>query len=134
MNRRLVVAIIFALILGLVFFVIKPGSDKGPTREQISKRMAVPTPIKINQITLTSTGFTPKTITIGRGETVSWLNSSGRDATVNSDPYPKNDLFKFLNLGEFRANTTVQAIFEEVGQYGYHNHLVPAQTGVVIVK
>lgn len=126
--------IIFALILAMVFFVIKPGGDKGPTREQVSKRMAVPTPIKINQVALTNTGFTPKTITIGRGETVSWLNSSGRDATVNSDPYPKNDLHKFLNLGEFRTGTTVQAVFEKVGQYGYHNHLAPAQTGTIIVK
>src|ERR1035437_1236703 len=41
-------------------------------------------------ITLTTSGFTPQTLTIKPGTRIVWLNKSGVTGTVNSDNHPTN--------------------------------------------
>lgn len=93
-------------------------------------------PIKeeVVNITLTSSGFDPETATVKAGSRVIWLNKSGASASLNSADYPTNRLYPPLNLGEFANGSSVQLIFDKPGEYKYHNHLKPGQTGTVIVE
>lgn len=91
-------------------------------------------PESIKTVTLTKDGFSPASLTVKKGDTVSFLNQSGKTATVNSNPYPVNNLYKFLNLGEFANGTTVQALFDEIGSFSYHNQFIPEQQGTIVVK
>ena len=85
-------------------------------------------------ISVTESGFEPNIITIKKGTNVIWTNNSGKEATVNSDPYPKNFLWRFLNLGRFGDGEKVSLVFNETGTYTYHNQLNPDQKGTVIVE
>lgn len=87
-----------------------------------------------NTITLTASGFSPATLTIKKGQTVTWINQSGQDATVNSDPHPLHTDYLPLNLGTFSDGQVLLLTFPKSGTYGYHNHLNPSERGTIIVE
>lgn len=85
-------------------------------------------------VTLSSAGFSPKTITVKAGDTVVWKNDLGKSATVDSAPHPVHTSYPPLNLGGFSDGETLELTFTEAGTYSYHNHLNASQTGSVIVE
>ena len=87
-----------------------------------------------NSVSLTSSGFTPATLTVKAGSTVTWTNNSGETATVNSDPHPTHTNYPPLNLGRFDNGGTLSLTFDKPGTYGYHNHLNPSERGTIIVQ
>lgn len=87
-----------------------------------------------NEVVLSAEGFGPQTLNIKTGESVTWKNGSGGTATVNSDPHPIHTNYPPLNLGRFNDGETLTLIFDKPGNYGYHNHLNPSQTGKIIVE
>lgn len=87
-----------------------------------------------NAVTLTSSGFSPKTLTIKAGTTVNWINKSRVDATVNSSPHPTHTDYPPLNLGSFPDGGTLTLTFNKPGTYKYHNHLNSSQFGSIIVE
>lgn len=123
------------IILAIFAFNLKGQVKKNTNTNfpQESKNEAIPTAL-IRKVTITKSGFNPATITINRGETVKWINDSGQEASVNSDPYPNNNLHPFLNLGEIPNGYSSDALFEDTGTYKYHNQKTPAQIGTVVVK
>ncbi len=87
------------------------------------------------QITLTPSGFDPSTVTVPLGTELNWLNCTGIDATVNSDPHPTHEFWNWLNLGAWPGDgsAVVQVIPPSTGIFTYHNHYNPSQTGTLIV-
>lgn len=134
MNNRLILIIItFLILVGAAVFIFYPTNKTTQSKVSPQPPTVAPTP-SIERVTLNQSGFSPSTITIKKGQTVSWINRSGSNATVNSASHPNHTQFPFLNLGEFPKDTTVQTVFENTGTFTYHNHLNPAQRGTVIVK
>lgn len=141
--------IIYLIIGGIIYagiyylFLAKKGgytppvNQTQPTVEQTSPTSS-PTGSTQQQaqntVTLTSNGFSPATLTIKTGETVTWLNKSGEAATVNSDPHPVHTDYAPLNLGNFPDGGTLTLTFDKPGSYGYHNHLNPSQRGTITVQ
>lgn len=130
---KLLVAVVVGVILfgGLATILLPRRASKVGTSPQTQ------TTIKrsdIKEVILKKKGFSPASVTIKRGETVTWINQSGSDAGVNSVPHPTHNLHRFLNLGVFPNGSSVQATFETSGSYNYHNHLSPQQRGTVVVK
>lgn len=110
---------------------VMQGSDT--TSASGSPESAAPTAETVN-ITLTSSGFDPKEVTVTKGSTVVWTNKSGQSATVNSADHPTHLLYPALNLGEFADGQTLQLMFNDAGTFGYHNHYNPSVYGKIIVK
>lgn len=89
--------------------------------------------IKDYNIIVDSNGFSPKTITILIGSRVLWKNQTDKEVSIYSDGYPTNPKYPILNLGNFQPGFSVQLIFTQAGTYTYHNGLILAQTGTIIV-
>ncbi len=133
-NKSLLVVLAITLVaaLGIGIFL---RTQKGINITNQSKNEnSQNAPVKINKVLLTKNGFEPLSITIKKGETVMWINQSQKNATVNSNPYPTNNLYPFLNLGEFPPGNGIQTIFKEAGSYSYHNEFIPEQQGTIVVK
>lgn len=138
MKKRFIFGFLTVLVLCLILGVIFVG----PTKVNLSRlgnnptAVATPTPktAPIATVTLTGSGFTPNNLKVEVGTRVVFLNTSGTNATVNSDPYPYNTKWLFLNLGSFANNSSVSTIFNKAGIYIYHNDLKPEQKGIVTVK
>lgn len=153
MNSKWIVGIIAALvvIVGSLFIFsnrYSPSAPATPAPTQASTQTqtqptAAPTSGSVTTtpsttseqvITLTQNGFSPATLTIKAGTTVSWENKSGSDATVNSAPHPAHTDFPPLNLGTFPDGGKLSLTFDKPGTYRYHNHFNASQKGTIIVQ
>lgn len=85
-------------------------------------------------VSFTDTGFTPKTVTIKKGTTVTFKNDSTGDMWVASAPHPTHtDLPGFDELQSVPNGGTYNYTFEKVGTWKYHNHVAPSFSGSVTV-
>lgn len=154
-NKNLLIVGIAALIVVLAggfFLYSKKGNNSTTTPAPTSQALETSTPIaspsssaspsgspektvaKTVTINVTSSGYSPATITIDKGTKVVWVNMSGDTTNVSSDPHPIHTDYPALNLGSFPGGASVSLTFDTVGTHGYHNHLNPSEKGTVIVK
>ena len=140
MNNKLIwvvgaIVIVVAVIGGVFLLGNKStGTPTASTTGSQSPTVSQQAPVEDVNVALTSSGFVPQTVTVKIGGRVIWTNKSGVDGTVNSDVYPTNLLWPFLNLGLFSNGSSVSVTFDKPGKYTYHNHLSPTQTGTVIAR
>lgn len=142
----LIYLIVGAIVYGLVYYFVlakKGGNSYNPTNTvspTISEQTTTTAPASSktkpveNSITLSADGYSPATLTIKAGTTVTWTNKSGTMATVNSDPHPTHTNYPPLNLGKFSDGETLTLRFDQPGTFGYHNHYDASQKGTVVVK
>jgi plastocyanin len=142
MNRYLIALVAFVALVAVVatgYLLLKGNAQKSSPQN-----VTAPSAQKVNSVNLknlsaetimlTSTGFQPQTLNINAGTRVVWQNNSGGVATVNSDNYPTNLLYPFLNFGQFNNGATFSTVFQKAGTYTYYNFLNQSQKGTVIVK
>ncbi len=93
---------------------------------------AMPTEITV---TYSATGFSPKTVTIKKGDTVVFENRTGKKASVASNDHPTHLLYPEFDQykTDQRGKTEFRFTFEKAGAWNYHDHLAPTMTGTVIV-
>ena len=96
----------------------------------------------------TSLGFSPASVTIAKGGTVTWTDEDGSPMWIASAMHPTHvvydntDLEKHCATGytgttpfdQCKSGTTYIFTFNEVGTWGYHNHSNASQFGKIIVK
>ena len=84
-----------------------------------------------NRVVYTDSGFSPQTLTVKVGTTVTFRNESESQMWVGSDPHPLHTHHPdFDQLGDER---TYSFTFTKTGNYHYHNHLDPSHVGTVMV-
>lgn len=97
----------------------------------------------------TSTGFTPSTVTIKKGDTVKFVNQTETDIWPASNAHPSHTNYPNSGLakcGSGEASTNFDAcksigpdkswefIFAEVGTWKYHDHFSPSKEGTIVVE
>jgi plastocyanin len=80
-----------------------------------------------NTVTIQSSAFTPKTLTISVNSVVKWTNSDGFAHTVTSD----NAVW---DSGNIPGGGTFSFNFTATGTYNYHCTIHPSMTGTIIVQ
>jgi len=104
----------------------KPEStESGKTTEEMAD----------NQITYMDSGFSPVSINIKLGETVTWKNDSSDLMWVASAIHPIHAEYPgFDQLKGSEKGTTYSFKFEKAGTWKFHNHLNPGKVGIVVVE
>lgn len=85
-------------------------------------------------ITFDGTSFSPSSLTIKTGESVTVKNTSSSTVQVNSDPHPTHTFFPDLNVGAISPDSNDSFTVSKVGTYTYHNHLNASQKGTIVVE
>lgn len=160
MKKNGVIAIIIiALVLIIAIFVFDfagtgvSDNSKESQRENPTSLMPVPGSGDVEEtelsIEITSSGFSPKTLEINSGDTVTWTNKDSRSHWLASAVHPTHTIYpgssinkcgtsealsifdscKGLSSGESYSFT-----FNEKGTWGYHDHLGPSLTGTIVVN
>jgi len=80
-----------------------------------------------NEVWIQNMAFTPATITVTAGTTITWTNKDAMTHTVTSD----QNWFYSGNLG---TGATYNNIFITAGTYTYHCAIHPSMTGTVVVN
>jgi plastocyanin len=98
------------------------STNQSPDADTDSEDMA-----QGNAVTIEDFAFTPETITVKKGTTVTWTNNDSMEHTVTgNDGGPDSELF---GQGEEYSYT-----FDEVGTFTYFCKPHPNMTGTVIVE
>ncbi|MCE9643992.1 hypothetical protein K8Q93_01980 [Candidatus Parcubacteria bacterium] len=86
-------------------------------------------------VTLTATGFSPRIVEIERGDSVRFINKSGKSMRVTSDTFEGAPIYAGFNqVKSVGMNGTYSLSFSEAGVWGYHNLGTETDIGIVYVK
>jgi len=166
MGKGLIIGIIIAVIVILIFIFsfgsfgserttstdseITNGNDL-PELEGDELGTGIGTPPEVlmpNTVEMSSSGFSPSSLTINAGDTVTFLAISSNiwpasDIHPTHRNYPGSDISK-CNTAEadniFDAcrgipnGNSYSFTFTEVGTWNYHNHFSPGRRGTIIVQ
>lgn len=86
-----------------------------------------PPPGSGNSVTISGSSFSPGTLTIQRGVTVTWTNTDSNPHTVTAD----NNSF---NSGTLNPNATFSHTFNTAGTFPYHCNFHSGMNGSVVVN
>jgi plastocyanin len=148
MKKSLVIGIILIIIVIGIFFLF-PSTNDSPSSLQSSNNPPTLPPSSNNEISMSSSGFSPPTLTIQSGEIVKFkaIDSSNRWPASAMHPthtvYPNSNINKCGTTEEYTIFDSCQGIsegenyeftFTEIGEWGYHDHLQPSKFGKIIVE
>lgn len=147
-SRNITIAVIGILIVIAVgWFLMQPKQATTPapvvpvvTETPSSTESAGPSASEganlqeKNIVEIAASGFSPKNITIQKGESVTWKNTDSADHIINSAPHPIHTTYPPLNLGVIKPGDQKSLTFPDSGTYKYHDHLNPSLFGSVTVQ
>ena len=135
-------------IQGIPIDQAPPASEEEPSDGDT----AVQPTVSSNIVTYTDSGYPPNEITISKGDTVVFKNESSRTLWPASAVHPTHSTYPESNIqkcfdGDTENDSTIfdacraldageewSFTFNEVGSWGYHNHLRFSNTGKIIVE
>ncbi|MFB6144423.1 MAG: plastocyanin/azurin family copper-binding protein [Candidatus Nanohaloarchaea archaeon] len=144
MKRAVVALALIAVASGCVH-AGNPDTDTSMEPANNSQKAAAASG-ETHTVYYTSEGFQPQQITIQKGDTVVWVNNASAPMWVASNNHPTHtkysgtSLYRHCSNGE--SNTFDQCstgdrysfTFTKTGEWGYHNHRAPLDTGTVVVE
>jgi plastocyanin len=97
-------------------------------------------------VTYDGSAFSPSTVTIKKGDTVTWNDSSGQ-MWVASSPHPAHTGYDGTSrtthcapgytgatpFDQCSPGATYTFTFDKVGSWSYHDHMNPSSFGTVVV-
>ncbi|OGI60979.1 hypothetical protein A2641_01655 [Candidatus Nomurabacteria bacterium RIFCSPHIGHO2_01_FULL_37_25] len=125
---------------------LEPSVSEQPSQQPPTSQ----TPeVKENLVTYSNSGYSPSTLTIKKGETVTFKNQSSNSMWTASAKHPTHVVYSGTSLSEhcpdpdntaFDTCTSIEPgdswsfKFDISGTWKYHNHLNPADTGTIVVE
>lgn len=126
-----VVALIIVLAGG--YYLVQTMSDSSSS-EDTNQTQSADTTNESNMITFDGASFSPESLTVQSGETVTIRNTSSQVLEFDSDPHPAHTDNTELNVGVVRPGESQTFTLDRVGTYGYHDHLDSRIAAEVIVE
>ena len=135
----LIFGLIFIVAVIIVVFVILGGKEDNGGISQFH----------LNQINVTLDGFSPRILTVNKGSEVQFFNADNSFHWIASAVHPTHE--NYPNSGIDKCGTNEESIifdscralnegetyafvFDEIGEWAYHDHLNPSNTGIIIVQ
>jgi len=134
--KAFIIGLAAVVIIGVGAYVVlhKPASttpSPAPSQVQARDDSSHNSP---NTITFDGDHFSPATLTVSAGTTVTVKNSSSQELQFDSDPHPVHTDDTDLNAGTIDPGHSQTFTVEKTGTFGYHDHLNPSIQGTIIIK
>lgn len=123
--------IIGAIVYGIVYYFFiankSGGINYGTSQPTSNTNQGNTTPAAGNSVQISNFSFTPATLTVKVGDTVTWTNedSTGHSATADDGS---------LDTGIIAQGKSGSATFNKAGTYTYHCKVHPSMHGTIIVQ
>jgi len=92
---------------------------------------AAPTAVTV---TISGDGFSPASVTVKKGTTITFVNKGSTAHWPASDPHPTHTTYpEFNSKKEIASGASWTFTFDKVGTWRYHDHLNSGEKGVIIV-
>lgn len=127
----IIAAVVLVGVLGWFMVMREDNSKQEPAAGSQSEDSAVAGQAVI---TYTDEGFSPATLTVTAGTTVTITNESSEDLDFSSDKHPIHTDNTELNQNTLPSGDSETFRVTNAGTWGYHNHLNPDRKGTIVVK
>lgn len=84
-------------------------------------------------ISFTDDGFSPGELTVKRGTVVTIRNESSNEVQFSSDDHPTHRINEGMNLPVLAPGESDTFVAEEIGEWGFHDHIDASHTGSITV-
>jgi len=112
----------------------QPSGSTSSTSKGESASTTPPPAQAAGVITYSNNGFSPQTLSVKSGDTVTIKNTSSNSLQFNSAVHPQHTDNPELNVGVVAAGESQTLKVTTKGTIGYHNHLNPGDTGTLTVQ
>lgn len=135
MNTKIIIVVIILLAIGLIgYLALQKQTPSNSTSTTTTNSSSTNSQTAASVIKYTSSGFSPSSITIKSGQSVTFENDSSSLLQVDSNPHPIHTENTELNIGSIAVGQQQSVVLTKTGSWGYHNHLNPTDTGTIIVQ
>jgi len=118
-----------ACVIMLVFSCLFAGCTSAQSPPSTTQATQAPAGGS-NHIAIKNFAFSPATLTIKTGTTVTWTNQDGAPHQISSDPGAP----VAFNSESLANGASYQFTFTQAGTYDYHCTIHPAMKGTIIVQ
>ena len=118
-NKKLYLNILVLLISAMVITSCSKGSSYNSTPST--------TPPVANSVSIVNMSFSPATLTVTAGTTVTWTNNDNMTHTVTSDATG-------FDSGDLTVGSKFSKVFSVACTYSYHCTIHPTMKGSIVVK
>ncbi len=133
-GTLITIIVIVIVLLGVIAAITKSANNLKMTPGTNQPYTSATTETSA-MVTYTDNGFSPSTITIKNGQSVTWKNNSSGAMRVASNPHPSHtDLPGFDEISLAGPGQSWTYTFAVTGTHGYHNHANPNAGGTIIVQ
>lgn len=132
-NLAIIIVLVIVVGIGAVVWMTR-GSSSTTNSTTSGNSTSSSSQSSAATITYSDSGFSPSTVTVHSGDTITLKNTSSASMQFDSDPHPVHTGDPELNVGEISPGQSATLQVAAKGTHGYHNHLNPAQTGTIVVQ
>ena len=145
--------VIIIAALGGWYIFSRPATSQAPSTppvEQAETTTAMDTPLTPVTVMYTDSGFSPVSVRVTQGQTVTWVNQSSHSMWVASAAHPTHVAYggtakethcatdyrgstPFDACAATIANASYSFTFDKIGDWKYHNHANATHFGTVVV-
>lgn len=134
-NNGAVVAIGFVLLLTVIGAFAFRGQSSETVGQPDTNDIQVGEASEQIAVVYDGKAYSPNQISIQEGATVIFVNESSSPMWPASDPHPLHtDYSDFDPMGPVAAGDSYEYTFREAGEYGFHDHINPSASGVIVVN
>jgi plastocyanin len=147
---KTLLGIVIVVILGVLIWRLADGTATAPTTNvninatstsstnsgQVATSTGSTTSTPVTRtVTYNGTTFSPSSITIKQGDSITFINTSANEMRVASNDHPEHTIYPEFDQGETTADgmKTFTFTFNKIGTWGYHDHENDSVGGTVIV-
>jgi plastocyanin len=144
LNKKAILVIVLIFMIDGYFMLSLPKEAKAPPMEKVvdtqktTSSEVIPviekTPKKY-EVFYTINGFAPAVLNISTGDTVLFINKSGKTLSLSSSPYstPENSPESDEKV-QIENKKIHEIVFTKTGEWGYVDQLNQKMIGVIVVK
>ena len=112
----------------------KPAPTSSSQTQTSNTPASTPSQTNPNTITFDGTQFSPASLTVKAGSTVTIKNTSSQDLQMDSNPHPVHTDDPDLNVGLVAAGQSQTFTVHQTGTFGYHDHFQPGIQGRITIE
>jgi plastocyanin len=129
-----ILIVIAVVVLGGLFFLFKPKTDSVAPQLNQTANSNEKQVVETKTIVMKPNSFEPKNITVQKNTRVIFKNEDTQDRWPASALHPTHGIYpEFDPQAPVMSGKEWSFVFDKVGSWKYHDHLIPSLTGEITV-
>jgi hypothetical protein len=134
-SRPIILVAILIIILSIIIIILRSSSPKQITNQPTQAPLPKVSPVAIETIIMKPDSFEPSTLTVKKNTKIIFKNEDSVERWPASNIHPSHGIYP-----EFDPRTGIKPgeewsfVFDKIGIWRMHDHLIPSITGTITIE